>query len=110
MKKILTTTVCLISSWTIFCQGVVYIDPITVTPEEQSRAFNPKDVFTVSINKLPPQTISINSGGKFSGLDTEKTHTVVIKRNGKAEAAFKFNFKSRGSEQLRLWFRTQYQT
>jgi hypothetical protein len=110
MKKILTTTVCLISSWTIFCQGVVYIDPITVTPEEQSRAFNPKDVFTVSIDKLPPQTISINSGGKFSGLDTEKTHTVVIKRNGKAEAAFKFNFKSRGSEQLRLWFRTQYQT
>jgi hypothetical protein len=66
--------------------------------------------FTVSIDKLLPQTISINSGGKFSGLDTEKTHTVVIKRNGKVEAAFKFNFKSRGSEQLRLWFRTQYQT
>jgi hypothetical protein len=110
MKKILTTVICLISSWTIFCQGVVYVDPITITPEEQSRAFNSKDVFSVSIDKLPPQTISINSGGKFPGLDTGKPHTVVIKRNGKPEASFKFDFKSRGSDQLRLWFRTQYQT
>ncbi len=110
MKKILATIICLLGSWTIFSQGVVYIDPITITPEEQSRAFNPKDVFTVSIDKLPPQTISTSSGGKFSGLDTGKHHIVELKRNGKAEAAFKFNFKSQGSEHLRLWFRTQYQT
>lgn len=110
MRKIFATIICLLGLWTVFSQGIVYIDPITITPEEQSRAFNPKDVFTVSIDKLPPQTISINSGGKFSGLDIRKLHIVVIKRNGKAEAAFKFNFKSQGSEQLRLWIRTQYQT
>ena len=90
--------------------GMVCVDPISITPEEQSQAFNPSDTFAVAIDKLPPQTITTNACGGFTNLDVNADHLVVIKRNGKPEASFKFNFKAKGSDHLRLWFRTQYQT
>jgi len=90
--------------------GIVCVDPITITPEEQSQAFNPNGTFTVTIDDLPPQTISTNACGVFTNLDVNADHLVVIKRNEKPEASFRFNFKTKGSNHLRLWFRTQYQT
>ncbi len=90
--------------------GTVCVDPITITPEEQSQAFNPSDAFTVAIDKLPPQTITTNACGVFTDLDVNADHLVVIKRNGKPEASFRFNFKTKGGDHLRLWFSTRYQT
>ena len=90
--------------------GMICVDPISITPEEQSQAFNPSDTFTVTIDKLPPQTITTNACGVFTNLDVNADHLVVIKRNGKPEASFTFDFKTKGRDRLRLWFRTQYQT
>jgi hypothetical protein len=90
--------------------GTVCVDPVTITPEEQSRAFNPTDTFVVAIDSLPTQMINTNTWGVFTNLDVTIEHIVVIKRNGKPEASFRFNFKTEGSDHLRLWFRTQYQT
>lgn len=108
--KIFLTIICVICVGVSRGQGIVCIDPIFITPEEQSRAFDPSDKFTVAIDGLPAQTISVNDCGFFTDLDIIIDHTVVIKRNGNPEASFKFNFKSKGSNHLRLWFRTQYQT
>lgn len=90
--------------------GIVCIDHITIQPNEQSQGFNPTDNFSVSIDKLPSQIITTNSCGVFANLDVKSDHLVVIKRNGNPEASFKFNLQTKGSDHLRLWFNTQYQT
>jgi len=110
MKLYVTVFLSAALATTALAGGTVCVDPITITPEEQSQAFNPSDTFIVAIDELPPQTITTNACGVFTNLDVNAGHLVVIKRNGKPEASFKFHFKTKGSEHLRLWFRTQYQT
>jgi len=91
-------------------QGIVCIDPITITEDDKSTKSYPESTFTVSIDDLPAQTITTNSCGVFSNLSLTVSHMVRIHGDEKPEASFTFTFKTKGSNHLRLWYRTQYGT
>jgi hypothetical protein len=110
MKKGIVVLAWLAASGIVCADGVVCVDSITIAASEQSEAFSPSDTFTVAIDDSTAQTITTNSAGGFTHLDVTADHLVVIKRNGKPEASFRFDFESKGSDHLRLWFETQYQT
>ncbi len=106
------TTLLIVLAWATIASsaGIVCIDPITITVEEKGTGSHPHSVFTVAIDDLPAQTITTNSCGIFTNLDVTASHIVKIERDGKPETSFWFNFKKKGSDHLRLWYRTQYGT
>ena len=110
MKKWMIILVGLTSTTIALGQGIVCVDPVTVTIEEKGTDANPYSAFSVSIDSLPAQTITTNLCGVFTNLDLKTDHMVKILRDGKPEASFKFNFQKEGSDHLRLWYRTQYGT
>jgi hypothetical protein len=110
MRIWMTTLIVLAWATFVSAQGIVCIDPVTITVEEKGTESHPESTFTVAIDDRPAQTITANSCGVFSNLNVTADHMVKIDRDGKRETSFKFNFKTKGSDHLRLWYRTQYGT
>jgi hypothetical protein len=110
MKQWITLLFGMLCATLAFAQGIVCIDPITITVEEKGTESHPESTFTVTIDDRPAQTITTNSCGVLTNLDLTTDHMVKIDRDGKREVSFIFDFKTKGSSHLRLWYRTQYGT
>ncbi len=114
MTKVFFTalTLFVLVTATAFADGIVCIDSIPTSGpwEGNDTGATPASVFTIRIDDLPPQTISIDSCGAFTNLNVNAKHIVKITMDGKPYASFWFSFKDKGSDHLHLWYNTFYGT
>jgi hypothetical protein len=97
---------------TASADGIVCVDSISTNGSWKGNdtGATPASVFTVQIDDLLSQTISANSCGVFTNLNVNENHIMKIMMNGKPYASFRFSFKDKGSDHLRLWYNEFYGT
>jgi hypothetical protein len=66
--------------------------------------------FEVVIGDLRPIATSHAESQLISGLDTSKSHLVVIRQGSKEVASFRLRFQSYKTENLCLWFGPLYES
>jgi len=66
--------------------------------------------FEVTLGELAPVTTSHTESRPISGLDTSKSHLVVIRQGAKRVVSFRLRFQNYRSENLCLWFGPLYES
>jgi hypothetical protein len=81
-------------------------DPISLgNPDGGERSFN----YTIQIGSRKVSA-STERAVAIDGLSLNKTHLVKILRDGELVESFRFNFAKEGSNHLRLWYKSLYET
>jgi hypothetical protein len=69
-----------------------------------------KSVFRVVLDNIDSASITSDSGAAFVKMDTSVSHKLKISLDGTLRENFKFDFKTRGSISLCLFYRKAYGT
>jgi len=66
--------------------------------------------FEVAVGELKPVATSHTESRLIGGLDSSKSHLVVIRQGSKGVASFRLRFQSYKTENLCLWFGPLYES
>src|SRR5262245_59591651 len=81
-------------------------EPISLgNPDGGGRSFN--YVIQIASRKIAASTERTVA---IDGLSLNKTHLVIILRDGKVVESFRFNFAKEGGNHLCLWYKSLYET
>jgi hypothetical protein len=69
-----------------------------------------KSTFLVTLDGRDSARTTSDSGAQFSKVDTSKAHKIRIYFDGKVRDSFEFDFQTRGSKSLCLYYRKPYGT